>query len=293
MSVMHVPQLACNLFSVSTGNFIKFGDSCCWFRDKEGRLLRMETMNERLLLRLWSHQVYWSRHPGNQELRQQPQCGTTAGDMWVNRPSRTWPTSSLHQISHYQSTHSYPFVRGVSLGKWDLCTVMPMPTEPIGGNKYFVTSIDNFSRCCVIYFLRCKSEVPDKFKEPSFEYLWWMHWYPMKWQWGRIPVQGIPKLPETPWADCVSLTSAKQHVTERMNRTLLETPWSMMAHVGLPEKDWAEAMGIASYIRNRTPTSATKPHLKPGVEGKKGCIQSRDVWMHRLHSCAWLTTAEV
>ena len=45
----------------------------------------------------------------------------------------------------------------------DICG--PMPTESIGGSKYFVTFIDNFSRCCAVYFLRNKSEVLDKFKE--------------------------------------------------------------------------------------------------------------------------------
>ena len=45
----------------------------------------------------------------------------------------------------------------------DVCG--PMPTDSIGGNKYFVTSIDDFSRCCAVYFLKSKSEAPEKFKE--------------------------------------------------------------------------------------------------------------------------------
>ena len=45
----------------------------------------------------------------------------------------------------------------------DVCG--PMPTDSIGGNKYFVTFIDDFSQCCTVYFLKSKSEVPEKFKE--------------------------------------------------------------------------------------------------------------------------------
>jgi hypothetical protein len=45
----------------------------------------------------------------------------------------------------------------------DVCG--PMPTESIGGRKYFVTFIDDYSRCCSVYFMRHKSEVLDKFKE--------------------------------------------------------------------------------------------------------------------------------
>ena len=40
-----------------------------------------------------------------------------------------------------------------------------MPTESIGGHKYFVTFIDDFSRCCVVYFMKNKSEAPAKYKE--------------------------------------------------------------------------------------------------------------------------------
>ena len=45
----------------------------------------------------------------------------------------------------------------------DVCG--PMPTDSIGGNKYFVTFVDDFSRCCAVYFLKHKPEVPEKFKE--------------------------------------------------------------------------------------------------------------------------------
>ena len=37
--------------------------------------------------------------------------------------------------------------------------------ESIGGKRYFVTFIDDYSRCCRVYFMRHKSEVPEKFKE--------------------------------------------------------------------------------------------------------------------------------
>ena len=38
-------------------------------------------------------------------------------------------------------------------------------TESIGGNKYFVTFVDDYSRCCTVYFLKSKAEVLDKFKQ--------------------------------------------------------------------------------------------------------------------------------
>ena len=40
-----------------------------------------------------------------------------------------------------------------------------MPTESIGGRRYFVTFIDDYTRCCKVYFIRSKSEELEKFKE--------------------------------------------------------------------------------------------------------------------------------
>ena len=50
--VLHVPQLACNLFSVRTtaakGAFIQFGHFRCWIRDSEGKLNGMGTLINKL-----------------------------------------------------------------------------------------------------------------------------------------------------------------------------------------------------------------------------------------------------
>ena len=40
-----------------------------------------------------------------------------------------------------------------------------MQTQSIGGAKYFVTFIDDYARCCTLYYMKHKSEVLDKFKE--------------------------------------------------------------------------------------------------------------------------------
>ena len=53
--------------------------------------------------------------------------------------------------------------RKLQLVHSDICG--PMQTQSIGGAKYFVTFIDDYTRCCAVYFMKCKSEVLDKFKE--------------------------------------------------------------------------------------------------------------------------------
>ena len=52
----------------------------------------------------------------------------------------------------------------------------------------------------------------------------------------------IPKTPE------------ENGVSERMNRTLLETIRSMLADSRLPHRFWAEALSTAAYLINRSPT---------------------------------------
>ena len=45
----------------------------------------------------------------------------------------------------------------------DVCG--PMPVDSIGGKRYFVTFIDDYTRYCKVYFMKNKSEVFNKFKE--------------------------------------------------------------------------------------------------------------------------------
>ena len=37
--------------------------------------------------------------------------------------------------------------------------------ESIGGKRYFVSFIDDYSRCCAVYFMSSKAEVFERFKE--------------------------------------------------------------------------------------------------------------------------------
>lgn len=72
----------------------------------------------------------------------------------------------------------------------------------------------------------------------------------------------IPKTPE------------QNGVAERLNRTLVETTRAMLLDAKLPHQFWAEAVSTATYLRNRSPTSAVEgatPHQawygqKPRVE---------------------------
>ena len=53
-------------------------------------------------------------------------------------------------------------------------------------------------------------------------------------------------------------TPQENGVSERMNRTLVETIRSMSADSELPKRFWAKALSTATYIRNRSPTNAVQ-----------------------------------
>ena len=53
-------------------------------------------------------------------------------------------------------------MRSLQLVRSDLCG--PMPSKCVGGNRYFVTFVDVYSRYCGVYFYKRGAEVADKFK---------------------------------------------------------------------------------------------------------------------------------
>ena len=142
--------------------------------------------------------------------------------------------------------------RKLELVHSDVCG--PMHTESIGGRKYFVTFIDDYSRCCAVYFVRHKSEVLDKFKE--FEAITTNECG------HRIGTLRIDNGGEYLSAEFKTYLKSKgiRHqlsvpyspeqngVAERMNRTLIESARSMIAHAGLPNCYWAEAVATAAYV---------------------------------------------
>jgi hypothetical protein len=138
----------------------------------------------------------------------------------------------------------------------------PVSVPSLGKSIYYVSFIDDFSRKTWIYFLRKKSEVFDRFKE--FKAL--VENQTEK----QIKVLrtdnggefcgnefeefckkcGIARQKTTPY------TPQQNGVAERMNRTLMEKARCMLSGAGIGQEFWAEAVGTACYLVNRSPSSA-------------------------------------
>ncbi len=134
--------------------------------------------------------------------------------------------------------------------------------ESIRGEKYVLTFVDDYSRFSVIYLLKHKSDVFEKFldfkalverqlnaqikclrSDHGGEYM---------------STEFENYLRQNGIARQLSLPDASQQngVAERHNRTLADITRCLLADSGLPLKYWVEAIRCAAYLYNRRPTKS-------------------------------------
>ena len=165
------------------------------------------------------------------------------------------PTAYPKEIP-YRATQPFEIVHS------DVCNSMHVNSH--GNSKYFVTFVDDYSRYVHVYFIKSKDEVLEKFKEfanyaanttgKNVKVLRSDNGgeYCSKAFKAYLKESGIVHQTTVPY------NPAQNGVAERMNRTLLETSRSMMAHSKVPFEFWAEATNTVVYLRNRSPTTALK-----------------------------------
>ena len=317
-NVLYVPDLKCNLFSiraaVANGNVVKFGGDKCWLRDANGVLRGMGALvdkmyqlnceslrnNQRALVAVNNEADLWHQRLGHLHEKGLQKCIDKG---YLNGST----VSKINSLSFCEGCvagkfHRKPFVavgeirsrRKLELVHSDVCG--PMQTASIGGAKYFVTFIDDYTRCCTVFFLRHKSEVFDKFKE--FEALTsggedekilvlktgksFMKYKSEE----RIRALRTDNGGENTSSELekylkdkgirhelrVPDTPEQNGVSERMNRTLIESARSMIAHAGLPNMFWAEAILLLRMYETVFQQERLKMegrHMNSGMEGSQ------------------------
>lgn len=148
--------------------------------------------------------------------------------------------------------------------------VWQAPVTSLGGAKYFVSLIDDYSRRCWVYPIKRKGDVFEVFK--VFK--------------ARVELESGKKIKclrtdnggefanDAFDAFCQQegikrqfttvYTPQQNGVAERMNRTLLERTRAMLRTAKLPKAYWAEAVSTACYLINRSPSTAIE--LKTPME---------------------------
>ena len=163
-----------------------------------------------------------------------------------------------------QPRASFPSSQSVStvplqLMHMDVCG----PVEPpsLGGNRYFATFLDDYSKLSVVRLLSHKSQVADVVKQvlPLLEGI----------SGHTVKVVRSDRGGEYVNKDLTSYFASKgvQHQltapytpeqngsAERLNRTLLEKVRAMLQDAGVNKILWGEALICANYVRNRSPVS--------------------------------------
>lgn len=139
----------------------------------------------------------------------------------------------------------------------DVCG--PMQTTTPGGNKYFMTVIDDYSRYTMVYLLKNKAEVMPRLTE-YVKYV--------QTKFGRTPkkirsdrggeytsdnLRNFLKGEGIKMELTVPYTPEQNGCAERKNRYLVEMVRCMLTDSGLPNKYWGEAIMTANHMQNMLP----------------------------------------
>ena len=163
----------------------------------------------------------------------------------------------------------------------------PSQVESLGGKRYFLSIVDDYSRRVWVYILRFKHEAFGKFKE-------WKQL--VENQTGRtvkkLRTDNGLEFCNREFEQLCTESGIARHLTvagtpqqnglaERMNRTLMDKVRCLLIQSGLPKTFWAEATCTAAYLINRSPSTAIEK--KTPMEMWSG--HPSDYGMLRIFGC--------
>lgn len=173
-------------------------------------------------------------------------------------------TCSICQLA--KSKHSVPkpvtskTTQRFELIHSDICG--PFPYESLGGSKYFLTLIDDFTRFSKIYFLKTKSQTAPTIQLFITEI---ERQYDTKVKRLRSDNGGeyvTQELKEFLQSQGIihefspAYSSESNGIAERYNQSIETIARCMMMKVPEHQHLWAEAIGTAAYLKNRLPHAA-------------------------------------
>ncbi|KAL6219440.1 hypothetical protein ACLB2K_007199 [Fragaria x ananassa] len=129
----------------------------------------------------------------------------------------------------------------------------------MGGSKYFVTFLDDFSRKIWAYFMKEKSEVLFKVKKGKSK-VGNLEGRKIKYlrsnSGSEYRMKGFLQFYKDEITRCITVKDNLQEngVTRRIKKTLFERERGMRLHAGLPYTFWKEAVNHACYLANRSPS---------------------------------------
>lgn len=292
---LHVPETSVNLLSVAQmvqkGLSVHFTPEISQICDEEGRNLgtmsleggiyKLDTVMERTFYakakptaELWHRRLGHLNYQKIAKLSKDPATGINLSRFEEKScvpcikgkiTKKPFPKDGKRASEILEVIHS------------DLCG--PMETTSLGGSKYFMTLIDDFSRKVFVYFLEGKDQAKDTIQEfkALVETQTGKRIKSIRTDNGREFVnRGLQRyLRESGIRHQLTVPYSPEQngLAERMNRTIVERAKSMLFDADLPKEYWAEAVATAVYLINRSPAtgnnekipekewSGHKPHL--------------------------------
>jgi len=282
--VLYVPQAPNNLFSISrldeSGGHANMGDGRIHLYDKNQNLIAVGQKVERMYL------LDVTAAPALERVALLTEMANTWQD---------WHCQFGHiGVSGLQRTLSKRLVTGMTVNETDLpkfncaaCTQAKLARTPfprqsenraerpgdlthtdlwechatgIHGTRYFISFIDDHSRCIVIEFLRTKDQAAEKFRNYVAYLERQYNMCPKRFRadnGGEYITGDLQR-----WCaskgiklEYTALHSPVQNgVAERMNCTLAELAHAMIFSTQVPKFLWPEAIAHAAYLRNQTHT---------------------------------------
>lgn len=275
-NVLCVPNLATNLLSVSelikNGNSVVFQTGRCLIRNKSGDLVaeaklvdgvyKLILQTETCLLasspadgQTWHRRLGHLNSTDMNKMKQGLVEGMYYSDTFVTSKSNC-------QVCCEGKQSRLPFSTGTRATEMlqivhsDICG--PMECKSIGGARYFLLFVDDFSRMTFIYFLKAKSETLSYFKEFKSMVENYQNTkikilrtdngceYCSNAFQGFLKCEGIIHQKTNPY------TPEQNGLSERSNRTIVEKARCLIFEAELDKKYWAEAANTAVYLKNRS-----------------------------------------
>lgn len=283
-NVNYVPSLCTNLLSVcqitKDGKKVKFEKGLCKIESRNGDLLAIATIKNgmyKLNVREQDESAYLVKSEDKIKYQKGEKWHRMLGhpayssmnflkfkDPEINIPEKKCITciKAKHSRKPFNKAGGERSKKILDLIHTDVCG--PMPVQSLGGHKYFITMIDDYSRKCFLYPLKSKSEAFEKFKiftlmienqttrkikavrsDNGGEYV------NKKFR-QFCDERGIIQQTTIPY------TPQQNGVAERFNRTIMEKVRSMLIDAGLEKYFWAEAANTAVYLINLMPRKKEK-----------------------------------
>jgi transposase InsO family protein len=167
----------------------------------------------------------------------------------------------------------------------------PMDSALIGGHRYFVVFVDEYTSHVWVTFMKSKSQTLKAFK--TFSAM-------IQERTGRtietFRSDRSAEFTSTEFSQFLRVSGISRKTSSRRNgfaedmpHTLVDGAWAMLQHSGLPKCFWSEAVATAAYLHNRAPCKSLG--WKTPYELLNG--RTPDVSYLRVFGCrAWAHTPE-